>query len=142
MLNTPFGTIKITADGIMLEYEAIPFCCQVRSVVSKPLAGCYRITVPNENYRMIRCELEWNCSPIENTGSSGERYLCSEFVKDAVVLTIGAGDEMLDFETVRLDNGIEYICSPSVDKVMFGVSWTTDHEGQFDIRTQLATDLY
>ena len=57
MLNTPFGTIKITADGIMLEYEAIPFCCQVRSVVSKPLAGCYRITVPNGTVRRLKTQV-------------------------------------------------------------------------------------
>ena len=63
MLNTPFGTIKIIADGIMLDYEAIPFSSQVRSIVAKPLAGCYRITIPTENYHNIRCELEWSCEP-------------------------------------------------------------------------------
>lgn len=65
MLNTPFGTIKIIADGIMLDYEAIPFSSKVRSIVAKPLAGCYRIPIPTEHYHNIRCELEWSCEPIK-----------------------------------------------------------------------------
>ena len=93
MLNTPLGSIKIIADGIMLDYEAIPFSSQVRSIVAKPLAGCYRITVPTKNYHNIRCELEWSCEPIENTGSSGERFLCSEYERGKTILTIGAEDE-------------------------------------------------
>ena len=68
MLNTPFGTIKIIAGGIMLDYDAMSFCSKVRSIVANPLAGCYRITVPTESYRNIRCELEWICNPIKNTG--------------------------------------------------------------------------
>ena len=68
--------------------------------------------------------------------------MCSEFVKDNVVLTIGAGDDIPAFNTNQIRYGMEYVFKAPVDKVMFGVAWATDYEGQFDIRTQLATDLY
>ena len=66
----------------------------------------------------------------------------SEFVKDNIVLTIGASDENPAFDTNRIQYGMEYVRKAPIDKVMFGVAWATDYEGQFDIRTQLATDLY
>ena len=69
-------------------------------------------------------------------------YLYSEFVKDNIVLTIGASDENPAFDTNRIQYGMEYVRKAPIDKVMFGVAWATDYEGQFDIRTQLATDLY
>ena len=139
MLNTPFGTIKIIADGIMLDYEAIPFSSQVRSIVAKPLAGCYRITVPTKNYHNIRCELEWSCEPIENTGSSGERFLCSEYEQGNTILTIGAEDENDAYKTVRYENGMGYNIVQPTDIVVFGIAWATDHEDG-DVRTWLAAD--
>ena len=66
----------------------------------------------------------------------------SEFVKGNIVLTIGAGDESPAFDTRRIPFGIEHIRRTPIDRVMFGIAWATDYEGQFDIRTQLATDLY
>ena len=139
MLNTPFGLIKIIADGIMLDYEAIPFSSQVRSIVAKPLAGCYRITIPTENYHNIRCELEWSCESIENTGSSGERFLCSEYERGNTLLTIGAEDENDAYETVRYENGMGYNIVQPTDIVGFGIAWATDHEDG-DVRTWLAAD--
>ena len=66
----------------------------------------------------------------------------SEFVKDNIVLTIGAEDENPAFGTNRITYGVEYVRKIPVDKVVFGIAWATDYEGQFDIRTQLATDFY
>ena len=73
MLNTPFGTIKIIADGIMLDYEAVPYLCSAHSIIEKPLVGCYRITVLTEHNHNSCCELEWNCEPIEDMRASDER---------------------------------------------------------------------
>ena len=112
----------------MLDYEAIPFSSQVRSIVAKPLAGCYRITIPTNNYHNIRCELEWSCEPFENTGSSGERFLCSEYER---------GNDA--YETVRYENGMGYNIAQPTDIVVFGIAWATDHEDG-DVRTWLAAD--
>lgn len=139
MLNTPFGTIKIIADGIMLDYEAIPFSSKVRSIVAKPLAGCYRITIPCADYRSIRCELEWRCEPIENTGSSGERFLCAEYERGNTILTIGVEDENAAYESVRYENGMGYNLLHPIEAIVFGVAWATDHEDG-DVRTWLAAD--
>ena len=139
MLNTPFGTIKIIADGIMLDYEAVPFSSKIRSVIEKPLAGCYRITVLTENYQNIRCELEWSCEPIENTGASGERFLYAEYERGNTILTIGTEDENTAFESVRYENGMRYKLLQPIEAVVFGIAWATDHEDG-DVRTWLAAD--
>jgi len=142
MIETPLGDIQLYIDDVLCDYEYEPHLCTVRSISEKPLAGCYRIRVSAEEWQTIRCVAALNDPQIRNSGSSGERYLYSEFSKDRVVLTIGAGDGCSAFDTIRLPHGVEYVKKAPVDQVMFGVSWATDYEGPYDIRTQLATDLY
>ena len=98
--------------------------------------------VSSKEWQTIRCVVSLCDTEIPNEGATGERYLYSEFIKDNIVLTIGAGDENPAFDTNRIPYGVEYVRKVPVDKVVFGVAWATDYEGQFDIRTQLATDLY
>ena len=93
MLTTPFGQIKIIADGHEIAYKAVPYNSTVKSIKLQPLAGSYRITVPTEAYREIRCVVDWNCTPIENTGASGERYRDAQFIRESTILTIGVEDE-------------------------------------------------
>lgn len=142
-LMTPLGEIQIYIDDIRSDYEYEPYCNQkIRSLRERVLAGSYRIVISKKDWQTIRCVVS-PCDPkIPNRGSSGERYLCSEFVKENVVVTIGAGDEIPEFVTNQIRYGMEYVRRTPVDKVMFGVAWATDYEGEFDIRTQLATDLY
>ena len=52
MLITPFGAIKIIADGVMIEYGEEQHFSNVRSVLEKPIPCCYKITVPTKNYRI------------------------------------------------------------------------------------------
>ena len=139
MLNTPFGYIQITIDGILTEYHAEPHANGCRSIVEKPLAGCYRITVPAKSCRTIRCEISWNRAPIPNTGDSGERYLCAEFISGSHALTIGAEDENADFDAVRLADGMAYFIRQPVETVTFGVAWADDRSDG-DVRTWLAAD--
>ncbi len=139
---TPLGEIQIYIDNVRSDYEVEPYICNVRSVREKPLTGSYRIIVSAKEWQTIRCVVSLCDREITNDGSSGERYLYSEFVKDNTILTIGAGDEITAFETNRIRYGIEYVRKTPIDKVMFGVAWATDYEDQFDIRTQLATDLF
>ncbi|MBP3347512.1 MAG: hypothetical protein J6L92_02015 [Clostridia bacterium] len=139
---TPMGEIQIYIDGIRSDYEFEPYICNTHSVLQKPPAGCYRIAVSAKEWQTISCVVALCDTELPNVGASGERYLYSEFVKDNIVLTIGAGDDDPSFDTNRIRYGVEYVCREPIDKVLFGIAWATDYEGQFDIRTQLATDLY
>ena len=139
---TPLGEIHIYIDNVRSDYEYEQHCKNIRALQERPLAGSYRILISKEEWQTIRCVVSLCDTEIPNEGVSGERYLCSEFAKDNIVLTIGAGDDHKAFNTNRIPYGVEYIRKTPIDKVMFGVAWATDYEGQFDIRTQLATDLY
>ena len=139
-LITPLGTIRVYADGVSVEYEAVPYECTVRSVRARPPEGCCRLMVSATGRSVIRCLLEPEGDAPPNSGASGERYLYSEFVRGAVVLTIGAGDERQGFQTNRLPLGLEYVLKEPLKEVRFGVAWATDYEGDGDIRTELAAD--
>ena len=139
MLTTPFGIIRILADGHEIAYEAIPYECPVKSVRMQPLVGSYRITVPAGAHREICCVIDWICKPIENTGASGERYRDTEFINGNTILTIGAEDENPDFDTERYADGMGYILREKIESVTFGIAWADDYtEG--DRRTWLAAD--
>lgn len=139
---TPLGEIHIYIDGIRTDYEYEQNCCGILALQQRPVAGSYRIVISKKDWKTIRCVVSLCNQEIPNDGASGERYLYSEFVKDNIVLTIGAGDEQTAFETNRIRYGMEYVRKTTADYVVFGVAWATDYEGRYDIRTQLATDLY
>ena len=139
MIITPFGPIKLYADGVALEYEAVAHDYDRPPVKGHPIAGCYRICVPVGTHHSIRCEVEIN-NTICNTGSSGERYMDAAFISGKAILTIGAEDENPAFETVRTACGIAYLIHAPVPAVVFGVAWATDHEGAYDARTWYAAD--
>ena len=141
-LVTPLGEINIYIDNVKTDYKAEPCSCKVHSVREKPLAGSYRITISADNWQKIRCVAALHDTGIANTGASGERFLYSEFISDNVMLTIGAEDENMAFDTNRLRYGIEYVRKASINRVLFGIAWAADYEGPYDIRTQLAADLY
>ena len=140
MLFTPFGPIKVFADGAELDYEATLFTYDRPPVKGHPIAGCYRICVPVGTHRSIRCEITLEGSSIRNTGASGERYADAEFISGNTILTIGAEDENPDFETVRTEQGMEYRIYGSVAEVVFGVAWADDYDGPSDCRTWYAAD--
>ena len=140
MIITPFGLIKIYADGVSLEYEAVVHNYDRPPVKGHPITGCYRICVPVGVHRSIRCEVEINDNTIRNTGASGEHYTDSEFVSGKTILTIGAEDENTFFETVHTVCGIEHLIHAPVPVVVFGIAWATDYEGSSDCRTWYAAD--
>ncbi len=141
-LLTPFGEIQIYIDNVCSEYAYEKYCRDIRSLQERPVAGSYRIIVAQKDWTTIRCVVALNDTEISNIGDSGERYLCSEFVKENMILTIGAGADSPAFDTNQIRYGMEYVRKAPIDKVMFGIAWATDYESPFDIRTQLATDLY
>lgn len=140
VLPTPFGTIRILADGAPIDFAAQPFDYLRPPVKDHPIAGCYRVYVPTGGYRSIRCVLDTKRSDLIRDGSSGERYLCKDFIAGTMILTIGAEDENPAFEAVRLENGMEYCIKAPVDAVPFGIAWSLDYEGYTDVRTWFAAD--
>ena len=139
---TPFGEIQIIIDNVRSDYEFEPYRCSVRSVQDRPLAGSYQITVFKKDWETVQCVLVPSIEGVANIGASGERYLYAEFAVDNMVLTIGAEDDNAAFITNRLRYGVAYVRTQPIHEVTFRVAWATDYEGQFDIRTQLATDNY
>ena len=139
-LETPLGTIRVYGDGVPVEFEAVPHACAVRSLRARPPAGSYRLVVPAAGRAVIRCLLEPPGEVPPDSGASGERYLYGEFVRETVILTIGAGDDVPFFSTNRISNGMEYILREPLREVRFGVAWATDYEGAHDIRAELAAD--
>ena len=139
---TPLGEIQVYIDGVCAEYAYEKHGRDIRALRERPLAGSYRITIAKKDWETIRCVVSLYDSEIPNNGDSGERYLCSSFVKDNVILTIGAGADYPAFHTNQTRYGMEYVRKAPVDQIMFGVAWATDYENPLDIRTQLATDLY
>ena len=140
MLQTPFGKINILVDGVATNYEARPFEYIKPPVKDKPIAGCYRVHIPVENYRSIQCVLNLESEKVDVSGSSGERYLCREFVDGNIMLAIGIEDENPAFESGRVKNGMEYRIADGVKEVVFGIAWATDYEGTDDVRVWFAAD--
>ena len=140
MITTPFGPIKIYADDVVLDYEAIPHTYHRGPAKDRPIAGCFRIRVPVGVHRLIRCEVELKDTAICNTGASGQNYADAEFIFGTTILTIGAEDENPAFETIRTKLGMEYRIRGSVSEVVFGIAWATDYKGLSDCRTWYAAD--
>ncbi len=138
-LTTPLGEIMIYCDNSPVDFTPMPYSPSVRALRENPISACYKIILPAENCHKISCILDF-CG--ENTGGSDERFLCSEFIKDSFILTIGAEDENPYFDTERLPNGMEYRLKSSVGYVVFTITWTDNYSGQYDIRTELAADIF
>ena len=140
MLQTPFGKINILVDGVATNFEAKPFDYIKPPIKDKPIAGCYRIDIRVKNYRSIQCILNLENEKVDVSGSSGERYLCREFIDGATMLAIGIEDENPAFESGRVENGMEYRIIDKIDEVVFGIAWATDYEGTDDVRVWFAAD--
>lgn len=121
MLTTPWGMIKVYADGVCIDYKATEYDFNRPPCKDKPVAGCYRIEVDAKGRKIIGCVVEL-ITPICNTGASGEKYMDAEFIKGNTILTIGTEDESPAFESVRLECGLEYRLLQSIDKVVFGIA--------------------
>ena len=140
MLETPFGKINILVDGVAIHYEARPFTYIKPPVKDNPIAGCYRIHIPVGDSRCIECTLDLKDATVDVSGSSGERYLCKEYLKDSIMLVIGVEDENPAFDSERVESGIQYRFNTRVDEVVFGIAWAMDYKGTDDVRVWFAAD--
>ena len=141
-LVTPLGEIHVYINNVRSDYDYEPHFSNIRSLLEQPVAGSYRIVISEKDWRTVRCVVALSDTELQNEGSTGERFFCSKFTKNNIALTIGAGDDIAEFETNQLRYGMEYIRRQPVGRVFFGVAWSVDHEGPDDIRTELAADIY
>ena len=139
---TPLGEICVYRDGVLSDFEIVPHDCKIKSVQENPVTGCYKVTVSAENCQEISCVISLNDSQVARRTDSGENYRCAEFIKDDVIVTVGAEDDNPSFDTSPVDCGMACRINDPVRKVTFGLAWDCNHEGQFDIRTYLAADVF
>lgn len=140
MLPTPLGTVRILGDEAPVTFTPRKVSFDRSPVGDKPLDGCYRIKVETNKYHSISCVVELLDSSILNTGSSGERYMDAEFIRNSTILTIGMEDDNDTFQSVRLPTGLQYVLNEPVEYVTFGIAWATDYYGADDVRTWFAAD--
>ena len=134
-LQTPFGEIVVLADGQPLAYTAIP-------KQDEQVSACYRVRIPTENYVEIACVLLPDGKSVLGDASSGEGYLCMEFICHSTELTIGmAVDESSAprFSSNPLECGLSYGDLKDIDALTFGIAWVEDHTDN-EIRTWYAAD--
>lgn len=134
-LQTPFGEIVIWADGKPLTYKAVP-------KQNRYASECYRIFVPSEGYTEISCVLMARDAHLLGEHSSGEGYLCIEFIRDSKKLTIGmAVDEaaLPKYKSKVIENGLSYGDITHIELLTFGIAWVYDHT-ENDVRTWYAAD--
>ena len=93
MLQTPFGSLRVTVDGVPVAYTAEPFAYPYPPVLGHPLAGCWRIKIPAKGAKRIRLELIPDDETLRGSGTSGEDFLGVEFERGALQMTRGAADD-------------------------------------------------
>lgn len=140
MLETPFGKLRILADGRSAAYEAVPHHFDRPPVLDAPIAGCFRIAVPAERAAVICCVVETADPDIRFEGSSGEGYLAAECARNDLILTIGMEDDHPSFTPEVIRNGIRCTVHEPLSCVIFGVAWADDYQGASDVRTWYAAD--
>ena len=141
-INTPFGTLKIYVDGEIINY--LPIITQFKHPVcdGKPLAGCFRIFGKVESGPTVKCILE-PCPSCEAYFDSGENYICQNFVKDNIQLTIGTveyyGSDSKPYEVTTVPNGLIFKNIREKTSIKLGVAWVNDLSDG-DLRTWFAAD--
>lgn len=140
MLKTPFGMVRILADGRPVDYEAEPRAFSRPMTQEHPLAGCFRIPVSAEGYSEICCVLKHADFGTEALASSGECYQALEFVNGKRIVTIGAEADHPAFRTSATPDGIAISILEPTAQVVFGIAWADDYGGATDVRTWFAAD--
>lgn len=141
-IKTPFGTLNIYVDGEIIDYLPIITHFEHPVCNEKPLAGCFRTFGKVESGRTIKCILEPSPS-CEVYSDSGENYICQNFVKDNVQLTIGTidhyGIDSKPYEVITVPNGLVFKNIREKTSIKLGVAWVNDLSDG-DLRTWFAAD--
>ena len=142
IISTPLGKIIVYVNDMPSAYDFSPYDCRAKAVLDNPISACYKISVSCTDVRTVRCIIELNGENTSTNWDSDERYLGIDFIKGSTIVTIGADTDNSDFDTELIEGGIQYLLK-SLSKVLyFSIAWATDHKDQFDIRTNLATDIF
>ena len=139
---TPLGKIVVYVDDAPSAYDFSPYDCKTKAILENPISACYIISVPSANAKNVRCVIEFNCENILTNWDSDERYLGTDFIKGSTIVTIGAEADNPEFDAELIECGIQYFPKSPSQSLHFSVAWATDYKDRFDIRTNLATDIF
>ena len=134
-LQTPLGEITVLADGLPVAYTAV-------QKQNRYTSECYRIYVPSNGYSEIACVLLSQDTDLRGEASSGEGYLCMEFINESTKLSIGmAVDEAATpkYKSEVIENGLAYGDISHIEPLIFGIAWVCDYT-ENDVRTWYAAD--
>ena len=139
---TPLGKIVVYVNDIPSAYDFSPYDCKAKAVLENPISACYIISVSSPNAQTVRCVMELNCENILTNWGSDERYLGTDFIKGSTIVTIGAEADNPEFDAELIEGGIQYVPKSPVEILHFSIAWATDYKDRFDIKTNLATDIF
>ncbi len=142
IISTPFGKITVYVNDSLSAYDYSPYVCKVKTVCDNPITASYKISVPCTDAQTVRCVMDLNCENISTEWDTDERYLGIHFYRDDTIVTIGAEADNTEFDTEITECGIQYLLKSPRKILNFTVAWTTDYKGEYDIRTNLATDIF
>ena len=142
IISTPLGKIIVYVNDMPSAYDFSPYDCIAKAVLDDPISACYKISVSCTDVQTVRCIIELNGENISTNWDSDERYLGIDFIKGSTIVTIGAETDNSDFDTELIEGGIQYLLKSPSKVLYFSIAWATDHKDHFDIRTNLATDIF
>ena len=149
-LITPFGKIIVTIDGQQVDYSAVVYAGYQKAY---PELVVYRIYVdlkPDNQDHEIACVLP-DMGKVKREIENGERLDCQSFYKDGWKLSLGVTydeawdcEEVGDYETKYLDNGISYIAwknHTQTQTFVFGIAWIDNVDYDDNSDENLARDV-
>ncbi len=142
-IKTPFGALNIYVDEEIINYLPVKVNFEHPTCKERPLAACYRISIKLKGKRLVKCVIE--PPPECDAGyDTGEDYICHNFVKDNIQLTIGTIDHYDDpkpYVVNPLTNGFCFSLFVNEITLELGVAWVVDR-AENDLRTWFAADPY
>ena len=141
-IKTPFGKLNIYVDDQIMDYLPIITRFDHPVCQNRPLDECYRIIGGIKIGQVVRCVIEPNPS-CKVYFDSGENYICQNFVKGNIQLTLGTVDyyDKNDppYKASTVSNGLIIENVRENTKVKIGVAWVCD-ASENDLRTWFAAD--
>ena len=134
-IRTPFGELNIYVDGQLINYLPIKIAYDRPPCKQKPLAACYRIYGSIKAGQTVRAVIE-PLADCQVSDCSGEDYVCCEFYRDEVQMTLGAWENC---QITPIENGLKLTGTQKQAAVSLGLAWVNDYF-EYDNRTWFAAD--
>ena len=134
-IQTPFGELNIYVDGRLINYLPIRISYDHPTCQDKPLAACYRIYGAIKTGQTVRAVIE-PLADCDVSDCSGEDYVCCEFERDTVRMTLGTWENC---QVTPIENGLQLASIQDSTEIYLGLAWVND-AFEYDNRTWFAAD--